>query len=293
MNRALALIGAVVMATITVSSACMAASGDGLRFSLEAEHGNSGKIHADFHDSGDGKHRNNWSNGFMPSELIGLDTSGFRSSGTRPLRFAIVREAGRLDCGGNGGSGYASGSCLFTSDAAFDQLLASHGVARPTAEQGIGLMALNVRRELVEVIASAGYPAPKIDDLMALTAMGVDGRYIAEMARAGYRPRSLQSLVEFKALGITPAWIGGFVRIGHGNLPADSLVQMKAMNVTPEFVAGFDRIGYRDLSADTLVQLKALDITPEFVRSSVGERRTMPSVGELMNLKMFGPRGRP
>ena len=30
----------------------------------------------------------------MPSELISLDTSGFRSSGTRPLRFALIREAG-------------------------------------------------------------------------------------------------------------------------------------------------------------------------------------------------------
>ena len=293
MNRALALISAVLLATITVSSACIAASGDGLHFSLEAQHGNSGMIHANFRESGDSKQRNNWSNGFMPSELIGLDTSGFRSSGTRPLRFAIVRDAGRLDCGGNGGSGQASGYCRFTPDAAFDNLLVSHGVARPTAEQGLGMLALNVRRELVQAIASAGYPAPKIDHLMALTALGVDGRYIAEMSRAGYRPRSLQSLVEFKALEITPEWIGGFVRIGHGNLPADSLVQLKAMNVTPEFVAGFDRIGYRDLSAETLVQLKALDITPEFVRASVGERRSMPSVAELMNIKMFGPRGRP
>lgn len=292
MNRALALIGAVLLATITVSSACMAASEDGLYFSLDGEHGNSGKIHAEFRDSTDGKHRNNWSNGFTPSELIGLDTSGFRSSGTRPLRFAVVREAGRLDCGGNGGGNRASGYCRFTPDAAFNQLLVSHGVARPTTEQGLGLMALNVRRELVEAITSAGYPAPRIDDLMSLTALGVDGRYITEMAHAGYRPRTLQSLVEFKALGITPAWIGGFVRIGHGNLPADSLVQMKAMNVTPEFVAGFDRIGYRDLPADTLVQLKALDITPEFVRAAAGQRPTMPSVGELINLKMFGSRGR-
>lgn len=293
MNRALALIGAVLLATITVSSACIAAVDDSLRFTLEAEHGGTGKIHANFHDASRGNDNTNWSNGFMPSELIGLDTSGFRGSGTRPLRFAIVREAGRLDCGGNGGSGYARGYCRFTADPAFIQLLTSRGIGRPTSGQALSLVALNVRRELIESINTAGYPAPTIDQLTALTALGVDGRYITEMARAGYRPRSLQSLVEFKALGITPAWIGGFVRIGHGNFPADSLVQLKAMNVTPEFVAGFDRIGYRDLPADTLVQLKALDITPEFVRASVGQRGTMPSVGELMNLKMFGSRGRP
>lgn len=292
MNRALALIGAVLLATITVSSACMAAS-DGIHFALAFEHGNDGKIHASFRNSGRGNDRTSWSSGFMPSELIGLDTSGFRSSGTRPLRFALVREAGRLDCSGNGGGSYATGNCRFTPDPGFAQLLVSRGIGRPTAEQGLGLMALNVRRELIEAIASAGYPTPKIDELMSLTALGVDGRYIGEMARAGYRPHSLQSLVELKALGITPAWIGGFVRIGHGNFPQEGLVQLKAMDITPDFVSGFDRIGYRDLSVDTLVQLKALGITPDFVRSAVGQRATMPPVRELVDLKLFGPDGRP
>jgi hypothetical protein len=322
MNRAFAFIGAVLLASITVSSACLAASDDGLHFTLEPEHGNGGKIHANFRESRRSNNETSWSSGFMPSELIGLDTSGFRSSGTRPLRFAIVREAGRLDCGGNGGGNYANGYCRFTPDPAFTQLLVSRGIARPTPGQGLSLMALNVRRELIDGIAAAGYPTPTIEDLTSLTALGVDGRYIREMGRAGYRPRSLQTMVEFKALGITPEWIGGFVRIGHANYPQDGLVQLKAMGITPDFVAGFDRIGYRDLpvdtlvqlkamgiapefiagfdrigyhnlSADTLVQLKALGITPEFVRTAVGQRATLPPVHELVDIKLFGPNGRP
>ena len=109
MNRALALIGALLLTSLTVSSACLAAAYEELHFTLEPEHGNSGKIHAEFRDSGRGNDRTNWSSGFTPSELIGFDTSGFRSSGTRPLRFALVRDAGRLDCGGNGGGNYAAG----------------------------------------------------------------------------------------------------------------------------------------------------------------------------------------
>ena len=292
MNRALALIGALLLTSLTVSSACLAATYEELHFTLEPEHGNSAKIHAEFRDSGRGNDRTNWSSGFTPSELIGFDTSGFRSSGTRPLRFALVRDAGRLDCGGNGGGNYAAGYCRFTPDPAFTQLLVSRGIARPTEEQGLGLMALNVRRELVEAVASAGYPA-RIDQLMALTAVGATGRYVSDMARAGYRPRSLQTLVEFKALGITPEWLGGFVRMGYGQFPSDGLVQLKAMGITPEFIAGFDRLGYRNLPIDTLVQLKALGITPEFVRSAVGRRSTMPPVHDLVELKLFGPKGRP
>jgi len=34
--------------------------------------------------------------------------------------------------------------------------------------------------------------------------------------------------------------------------------------------------------------LKALDITPEFVRATVGERGSMPPVGDLVQMKIFG-----
>lgn len=292
MNRCLALIGAVLLATITVSSACLAAPTDFIHFTLEPERGNSANIQAHFRQDAGERDRNDWSAGFMPSDLVGLEVSSFRAAGTRPIRFSVIREAGRLDCTGNGGNNHASGNCGFTPDPRFEQLLVSRGIARPTREQSLGLMALNVRHDLIEAIASARYPTPTINQLMGLSALGVNGAYISEMARAGYRPSSIQSLIEFKALGITGRWIRGFVQIGHGNIPPNQLVQLKAMNITPEFIAGFDRIGYRNLPVETLVQLKALNITPEFVRSAVGQRASMPPVNELVQLKLFGPKRR-
>jgi hypothetical protein len=288
MNRPLAFICALVLAFITVSSACVAQPADWVRFTLEPDRGNSGKIHASFRDESRGRGENSWSTGFSPSELVGLDMPSFRGTGTRPLRFALVREAGRLDCTGNGGSHYASGNCRFTADAAFAQLLVSRGIGRPTHEQAFGLMAVNARRDVIDAVAAAHYPTPTIDNLMALAALGVDGSYIAEMARAGYRPSSLQKLVEFKALGITPRWIGGFSRVGYANVPGDGLVQLRALGVTPEYIEGFQRIGYRNLPVDKLVELKALNITPEFVRLSVPAGAAMPPVSELVELKMFG-----
>jgi hypothetical protein len=293
MNRCLAFLLALLFATVSVSSACVAAPEDVIRFTLQPERGDSAKIHASFRDqalerrenrSGD---ENSWSTGFMPSELIGMDVSSFRAAGTRPLRFAIVREAGRLDCAGNAGNSSATGNCSFTADPGFTNLLVSRGIGRPTREQQFGLTAVNARREVIEAVAAAHYPTPSIDNLMALAALGVDGRYISDMSRVGYRPNTLQSLVEFKALGITPEWIGGFTRIGYGNAPSEELVQLKALNVTPEFITGFDRIGYRHLPVSTLIQLKALDISPEFVRSAVSQRGTMPHVNELVEMKIL------
>ena len=290
MNRLLACFFALLCATLSISSACFAQSSDWISFTLQPERSNAGKIHADFRHEGRGRHDNNWSTGFMPSDLIGMEVSSFHASGTRPLHFAIVREAGRLDCAGIGGSDFASGNCRFSADPGFTHLLAARGIGQPTPEQAFGLVAINARSELINALAAARYPTPTIDNLMALSALRVDGSYIASMARAGYRPATLQSLIEFKALGITPEWIGGFARIGYANLASEELVQMRALGITPDYISAFERIGYRNLPVRKLVELKAMNITPQFVRSVAGEQKELPPVGKLVDRKIFGSR---
>lgn len=288
MNRCFAFVGALLLSLIAVASACTAAvSGDPLHFTLEPGHGGNG-IHATFRSDDRPRHENNWSDDFRTSDFVGLDLAGFHSGGTRPLRFAIVREAGRLDCTGHGGESYPSGNCGFTANPQFIQLLASRGIGRPTQDQAIALTAVNARRDVIDAVNAARYPTPTIDNLIALSALNVSGGYIAALAHAGYRPRSIESLIEFKAVGVTPEWIGSFARMGYANLPTDELVQLKALDITPEFIAGFDRIGYRHLPVDQLVQLKALNVTPEFVSRIAVVDGGHPTVDKLVQIKALG-----
>lgn len=290
MNRCLAMVFALFLTLVTVSSTCIAAPNEWVHFTLEPAHGGAG-IKATFRKENGPNSDNNWSTSFVPAQLAGLDLASFHAAGSRPLRFAIVREAGRLDCAGNGGNSYAIGNCSFTPDAAFTQLLVSRGIGRPKWDESFGLMALDARRSLIDTLASARYPTPTIDNLMALTALGVTSNYIGELARVGYRPQSIDSLIQFKAMNITPEWIGGLVRIGYASVPGDQLVQLKALNITADYIAGFERLGYRHLPVDTLVQLKALGVTPEFARSAASQRSARPEVDELVQMKIFG--GRP
>src|SRR6185369_17816319 len=177
--------------------------------------------------------------------------------GSRPLRFAIVREAGRLDCAGQGGDNYAHGNCSFATDPRFAQLLRSRGIAQPTRDEAFALVALNVRSDLINTLAAARYPTPTIDQLIAMTAVGVNGAYISGLAQAGYRPTSIDSLVQFRAMNITPEYVGSFTRIGYAHIDPEELVQLKALNVTADYVAGFQRLGYSRIAPDELVQLKA------------------------------------
>ena len=107
MNRCVTFLLAVCCAALSVSSACFAQPSDWIHFSLTPSR-DTNEIRADFRDDSRG-HDSNWSSSFRTSELSGLDLAGFRAAGSRPLRFALVREAGRLDCVGHGGESYAAG----------------------------------------------------------------------------------------------------------------------------------------------------------------------------------------
>jgi len=284
MIRMLALVAALFMSAITVSSA-VAGSIEPLRFTLEPSE-KAGQVQLTFR-RGDQKHVNSWSSDFKASELPGLDAAALSGRAGAPVRFTIARDPGRIDCAGNGSNGMAVGTCTLTPDRAFGDFLVANGTTRPTEEQTFGLVATDVKRELVTALASARYPTPSIDKLMELSAVGITPTYIRELSAQGYRPASLQSLVEFGALKITPAYIGSFARSGYSNLRPDELVQLKALDITAEFIAGFERIGYGRLPVDTLVQLKALDITPEFVRA-VQMGGTLPAPDRLVMLKAIG-----
>lgn len=274
MDRLFALFAALALTTVTVSSACTAAAPSPLNFTLERS-GNSDRIHARFRKTGEGHH--NWSSSFPAGELLGLDLARFRAPGTVPLSFALIRDAGRIDCAGSGGNSLARGTCRVTPDRAFLGLLARRGIGRPNDEQAFGLIAVNAKRELVESLAAARYPTPSVEQLMSLAAVGVTDRYIGELARAGYRPADLDGLLQFKALNITPEFIQGFVRMGYSALPASELVQLKALGVTPDYVAGFQRLGYRRLPVSKIVEMKALGVTPDFIRSMQQDSGDLPT----------------
>lgn len=285
MTRMFAFFAAILVSVVAVSSACTAGLSEGLRFHLDAKR-STAKVYASF-TGGKGR-TTHWSTDFNTGELQGLDIAQLREGGERPVRFALVREAGRLDCVGNGSRAAASGTCDFTANDGFINFLASRGVKRPTEDESLAMMSLDVRRDLVEALHSASYPVPSVDDLISLTALGADAGYINGLAQVGYRPRDLDTLVQFKALDVTPAYIQSFVRSGYGNLPADQIVQLKALDINGDYVASFKAAGYPNLTADQLVSLKALGVTADYARAVRENSREAPTAERLVELKAIG-----
>ena len=91
MNRRLALASAALLAFGTTISAAPAMSGDEIRFSLEAQHGDPAKIRANFRDDSNGADHDNWSTGFLPSALV-------EPAGSAPVLRSEERRVGKECC---------------------------------------------------------------------------------------------------------------------------------------------------------------------------------------------------
>lgn len=283
MIRTFAFTAAVLLSAVTLGTTCYAAPADAMDFALRPG-GQAGKVQLTLRTGQD--HRNNrMDSSFRTSELPGL-SSGWTAGG--PVRFALVRPAGRIDCAGTAREARATGTCRLTRDSGFEDLLVRSGMRRPTDEQAMGLTLIGARRELVDALRAARFPMPAVDDLIAMTAVGVTPAYVAGLQAAGYRPDNSRRLIEYKALNVSPAYLAELARAGYANLPQSEVIQFAAMNISPAFIRGFDRIGYRNLPASKLVQLKALNVTPEFVQSVRRSGMANPTVEQLVQLRAIG-----
>jgi hypothetical protein len=101
-------------------------------------------------------------------ELEGLGAGELGSQAGAPVRFTLVRKAGRLDCEGIARRQRGSGDCVFSPDAAFAAALERRGIVRPTLRQQYQLAVQDVDLALVEELERQDYPRPTVDKLVAM-----------------------------------------------------------------------------------------------------------------------------
>lgn len=325
MHRTLAFLAAVVLTTVSIASAGFAAQPNSLRFTIEPSR-SADRVQLSMRDNGDG-HRSNWSSTFAVAELRGLDPARLRVGGTAPLSFALVREAGRFDCSGQGGgqgsNTTARGECRFAPDPGFAEFLASRGIARPTRNQAYALAMSNVGRAHLEALAAHRYPMPTVAQLVAMGIHGASPRYIQDLAATGYRLKSANDLVTFrihgvdaayiraiaaanpqlrnlaasdlvafKIHGVSPVLISTYSRLGARQLDRGDVVAMAIHGVTPRFIEEMAGLGYRGISADELVQMRIFGVTPDFIRSVGRDGAGRIPVADLVQMRISGHRRR-
>jgi hypothetical protein len=212
-----------------------------------------------------------WSNTRSLAELQGLSTAQLMDGG-QPVRFALVRDAGRLDCGGTARGGRGSGACTFTPDPNFAAYAAAHGIGRPTARQAFSLTMSGVGREVIEALDLNGFARPNIDQLTSMGIQGVTAGYVRDLGSRGYH-LSADDLIAFKIQGVEPEYFRALAaispRLQHIS-PAD-VVKLHIHGVAPEFVREMAAIGpgFQNLGAEDLVSMSIHGVRPELARAYV------------------------
>jgi hypothetical protein len=239
---------------------------DGLNLSLERRTGRGGQ--------------NQMGQTFDFSELQGLTREQAQGSG--PVRFALVREAGRVELEGSFQNGRGSGTFTFTPDRGFLGAMKSRGfdfenISMRDGERGepgeklFAAAMLNVTTALADDLLSADFGKLDVEDLFKAAIFKVDSRFMREMKASGFPGLRMEELVKARIFKIDADFVREAVRLGFDKEPFESLVKMRIFKVTPEFVAEVRGEGLNDLAVEDLVQMRIFKIDADFIRRARAE----------------------
>lgn len=232
-----------------------------------------------------GGSRSNWSSGTDLAELEGLQAAQLAGAGG-PVRFRIVREAGRFDCDGLARQGRGTGTCRFAPDAAFGAALAQRGVGTPDRQESYNLALARVGIALVDEFQRQDYRRLSVGDLVSAGIHRIDVDYVRAMAAAGYRVGDVDALVSMRIHGVTPAYVRELADAGGTGYAAQDLVSMRIHGVTPQFVGELRTLGYEGLGADDLTAMRIHGITAAFARRAIAEAGELPTPDDLVSRRL-------
>lgn len=238
---------------------------DGLHLSLERRSDRGG--------------RNQMGQTFAFSELQGLTRE--QAQGTGPVRFALVREAGRVDLEGSFQDGKGSGTFTFTPDRGFVSAMKGRGFDfEKTAswnEKGepedriFAAAMLNVTTALADDLLSADFGKLDVDDLFKAAIFKVDSKFMREMKASGFPGLRMEELVKARIFKIDADFVRQAAQMGLDKEPFESLVKMRIFKVTPEYVTEMRAEGLNGLAVEDLVKLRIFNIDVDFIRKARAE----------------------
>jgi hypothetical protein len=213
------------------------------------------------------------------SELQGLTREQVQAGG--PVRFALVREAGRVDLEGSFQNGKGSGTFSFTPNSGFVSAMKGRGFdfekqeswhERGEPENRVfAATVLNVTTALADDLLSADFGQLDVDDLFKAAIFKVDSKFMREMKASGFPGLRMEELVKARIFKIDADFVREAARLGFTNEPFESLVKMRIFKVTPQFVAEVRGEGLGDLQVEDLVKMRIFNIDADFIRRARAE----------------------
>ena len=222
--------------------------------------------------------RNQHGHSYEFSELQGLSRE---QTAGGPVRFSLVREAGRIDCEGSFQNGKGSGTFQFTANPVFVSAMKSRGFDFEKASSNddsdnsenrlFAATTINVTTALADDLTSSGFGKLDVDDLFKAAIFKVDSKFMREMKASGFPNLTMEDLVKARIFKIDAEFVTRATQMGFDKEPFESLVKMSIFKITPEYVAEIRNEGLTDLQMEDVVKLKIFKIDAEYIRKVKAE----------------------
>jgi len=208
------------------------------------------------------------------AELQGLSRETAANGG--PVKFSLVREAGRIDCEGSFQNGKGSGTFQFTGNPSFVSAMKTRGFDFETSrsngdrddERLFAATALNVTTALADDLNALGFGKLNVDDLFKAAIFKIDSTFAREMKASGFENLGMEELVKARIFKIDAAFVRKVSEMGFQKEPFESLVKMQIFKVTPEFIAEVRNEGLADIQVEEIVKLRIFKIDGQFIRDA-------------------------
>ncbi|HEU4712101.1 MAG TPA: hypothetical protein VFS76_11080 [Pyrinomonadaceae bacterium] len=247
--------------------------------------------------------RNQMGQSYEFSELQGLTREQALSGG--PVRFSLVREAGRIDLEGTFQDGKGSGSFTFTGNPAFLSAMKSRGFdfearqKRHSDDNGedniedslFAATALNITTALADDLNAAGFTKLTVGDLFKAAIFKIDSQFAREMKASGFENLGMEELVKARIFKIDAGFVRQVSQMGFEKEPFESLVKMQIFKVTPEFIAEVRSEGLNNFQVEDIVKLRIFKIDGQFIREAKADGVPM-EVERLVQRRIGVNRGR-
>jgi hypothetical protein len=218
------------------------------------------------------------------SAFQGLDLA---TRARHDVTFAIVRDAGRIDCEGYLAEGEGAGVFRFTPDPTFVRAMSDVGFGGIDEDEQFAMALHDVSLEFARQMKSENLRGMDTDKLIAFRIFDVSQQFIREMRSEGLTVMDADKLVAFRIHGVSPELVRE-LRSARIDADDDELIAFQIHGVSPEFVTQLERLGYTNVDADQLVAMRIHGVTPEFISDMQSRGLKNLSVDKLVALRIHG-----
>jgi hypothetical protein len=187
--------------------------------------------------------------------LLGLTREALLAAGA-PVRFELVRDAGRLMFEGYVNDGRGGGSFAFEPSAAFVDGMRALGYDHLSDERLFAMAVHDVSRAFVTELHALGYERLPVDQLIGMRIHGVTPGFIRELQALGYTRLPVNQLVSMRIHGVRVDFIESLGALGYERVPVDKLVAMRIHGVQIDFIRDLQRHGLDRVRVDQLIRMR-------------------------------------